>query len=197
MRIVCAPLLMSLVFATPHQAANGSPTREFTLAITANPQRGDSLQWDFADHSAAVMRADAIPVVAIRKTNTSNQEILKFPVPNMPYDWTVRNPSGDKLTPRRVDSRHCWIIGGGPGFLKGSKDMFLQPGESMVDVNRLMGVGHPMSGVNDSCRSGFDMSQPGTYTVQVAQHISSDPNLPEIQSNIITIRVLPVENARP
>jgi hypothetical protein len=188
---------MSTTFVTPHQSANGSPAGEFALEITANPQQGNSLQWDFANHSTAVMRAGTIAVVAVRKTNTSHEEILKFPFPPMPYDWTMRNPSGDQLTPRRDDSRHCWIIGGGLGFLKGSKDMFLQPGESMVDVNRLMGAGHPISGVKDSCRSGFDMSQPGPYTVQVAQHISSDPNSPEIQSNLITITVLPAEKAEP
>lgn len=197
MRIFWSLLLMATTFVTPHQSANDSSTGEFTLEITANPQQGHSLQWDFANDSPAVMRAGTIAVVAVRKTNTSNQEILKFPFPRMPYDWTVRNYSGDKLTLRSEDSHHCWIVSGGLGFLRGSKAMFLQPGESMVEANRMMGVGRPMSGVNDSCQSGFDMSQPGTYTVQVAQHISSDPNSPEIQSNIITITVLPAENAQP
>jgi len=67
----------------------------------------------------------------------------------------------------------------------------------MVEVNRLMGVGRPMSGVNDRCQSGFDMSQPGSYTVQVGQHISNDPNSPEVESNVITITVLPAEEAQP
>ena len=115
----------------------------------------------------------------------------------MPYDWSVKNHNGDKLILRRENSHHCWIIGGGPGFLRGSKDMFLQPGESMVEVSRLMGVGHPMSGANDSCQGGFDMSKPSIYTVQVGQHISNDPNSPEVESNIITITVLPAEKAQP
>lgn len=199
MRTVCALLLISTAYATPHQAANGSPAGEFTLEITANLQQGDSSKWDFADadHSAAVIRSGAIPVVAIKKTNTSNHEILKVPFPRMPYDWSVKNHNGDKLTLRRENSHHCLIIGGGPGYLRGSKDMFLQPRESMVEVNRLMGVGRPMSGLNDSCQSGFDMSKPGTYTVQVGQHISNDPNSPEVESNIITITVLPAEKAQP
>lgn len=197
MRILCALVVMPILFATPHQAANGSLTPEFSLEITAHSQQNNSLQWDFADHSPAVMRGDAIPVVAIRKTNTSNHEILKFPFPTLDYDWTVRNPSGDKLTLRKVDSRHCWIVGGGPGFLTGSKDMLLQPGESMVHVTHLSGPGHPMNGVNDGCRTGFEMSQPGTYTLQVAQHVSNDPNSPEIRSNVIAITILAAENSRP
>lgn len=196
MRIVCTILLMLAVFTKPHQDTTGLSTREFTLDLTANVSRVNSSQWDFANHSATVMRTDAIPIVAIRKTNISNQEILTFPLPTMPYDWTVSNSSGNTLAPRTVASRHCWITTGGPGFRKGSNDMFLQPGKSIVDVNRLMGVGHPMSGVKDSCRSGFDMSQPGVYTVQVGQHISNDPSSPEIRSNTITIKVLPAESAQ-
>jgi len=40
-------------------------------------------------------------------------------------------------------------------------------------------------------------SQPGSYTVQVGQHISNDPNSPEVESNVITITVLPAEEAQP
>lgn len=199
MRFVCLFFLISTAFATPRLYANGSPRGEFTLEITASQQQGNSSQWDFANHSAAVVRSGAIVVVAIRKTNTSNREILKLPSPNMDYDWTVRSPSGEKLVPRSADSRDCWITGGGPAFLKGSKDMFLQPGQSMVDVSRL-GLRHLMgrlNGVINGCESGFDMRQPGTYTVQVAQHISGNPNSPEIQSNIITVTVLPAEKAQP
>lgn len=195
MRFICAVFLLSTAFAIAHPSADGSPTSKFTLEITAKLQQGHSLQWSFADHSAAVVRSGAIVVVAIRKTNNSGQEILKFASPN---DWIVRNPSGQKLVPLMADTRACWITGGGPAFLKGSKDRFLQPGESVVDVARL-GLLHLMrrSGAINDCLSGFDMRQPGTYTIQVAQHTSSNPSSPEIRSNVISVTVLPAGNSKP
>jgi hypothetical protein len=113
---VCALFLTSNASAAPHQCAIGSLTGEFTLGITANPQQGYSLQWDFANHSAAILRSGVIVVVTIRKTNTSHPEVLKFQSSNMEYGWTIRNPSGEKLAPRNADSRACWITEEGEHF---------------------------------------------------------------------------------
>ena len=175
MTIACALLLLATTSAAPGQAANGSLTFDYTLEITANRQPGNSSQWDFSNRAVIAVRTGAVVDLAVRKVNTSHQEILKFPVP---YDWAIRNAGGDRLSPCRQESRDGWIRFGGPGILRGTNDVFLEPGESLIRVSTL---------------GGCYVSQPGTYTVQVSQHTSSDPNSPEIQSNVITISVLPAE----
>jgi hypothetical protein len=42
---------------------------------------------------------------------------------------------------------------------------------------------------------GFDISKPGTYTVQASQRISEDPKSDVVKSNIITIRVISADDS--
>ena len=70
------------------------------------------------------------------------------------------------------------FIGGGPGHLIGTKDNVLQPGESNID--------------RDDVSQAFDMSNPGTSTIQLWQHVANDPKSDVVGSNIITVTVLPV-----
>lgn len=73
--------------------------------------------------------------------------------------------------------------GGGPGHLIGTKDNVLQPSESNID--------------RGDVSQAFDMSKPGTYTIQLSQHVANDPKSDVVKSNIVTITVLPVGEKSP
>lgn len=175
MNLACALLLITAALPSHSSYAQSS---QFTIELTAHLKQGNSLQWDFDNHSPSEIRAGDIVEVATRKTNTSNQEILKFPFSRMPYAWDVRDSSGHRVSLRIPVFPGGAITGGGPALLRGSKQMFLQPGESMTEAHLL---------------KRFDMSQPGIYTIQATQHIGDSFNSPEIKSNIITITVLPAK----
>lgn len=95
--------------------------------------------------------------------------------PTLPYGvFDIHDSNGNPAPPHKRTDK--WIKGGGSGMVRG-KDMLLQPGESMSDY---IPVG-----------SWFDLSKPGTYTIQVSSHVSDDPNSEIVKSNILTITVLP------
>jgi hypothetical protein len=113
----------------------------------------------------------------IKKTNTSDHEITKWPQTGEPFGdhIEVRDSSGALVGPRK--SSGPAIFWGGEARLSGTKDMVLQPGESKIDFAR---VG-----------SWFDLRKPGTYTIQVSQHVSSDPDSAVVKSNKVTITITP------
>lgn len=160
------------------QQANGAKP-PFTLEITANVEKGHSERWDFVNTSQSSVKAGSTIVVRIRKTNCSDHELSKSPADGGPQPWlfTVRDSQGTILKSTAPRAPHGWIIGGGPGLLRGTKDMFLQPEEAITDSVPIT--------------NGYDMSKPGTYTIQAIQHTSNDPASPLVRSNIIRIRVLP------
>jgi hypothetical protein len=174
--------LLIALFIPAQQSPAQSPSRPFTLEITPNRQPGKSFLWDFKQASAIVVRAGAIVEVAVRKRNISDHEIPKILTTSEPFTWIVRNARGDTIPPRTAVSRDGWIRSGGPSFRRGTKDLYLEPSESFLIVGRM---------------SGYDMSLPGTYTVQVAQHVSERQNSPVIQSNIVTVTVLPAAQPHP
>jgi hypothetical protein len=58
--------------------------------------------------------------------------------------------------------------------------MVLRPGESKIDYAQ----------VSD----WYDMTKPGTYTIQVSAHVTNDPKSDVVKSNIITVTVLPADD---
>lgn len=147
----------------------------FRLEITANGDRNHSTEWDFVNNAETAVKSGSIIEIAIRKTNLGNREISKWALLGQTID--VHDSSGNLLAPRPREEQRATRGGGGQGMLRGSKDMFLQPGESSVHPSRLS--------------DGYDLSQPGTYTVQISEHISSDPTSDLVRSNVITILVTP------
>jgi hypothetical protein len=146
----------------------------FTLTITADPTNAV-----LDDTSDRAVKAGSSVVIRIRKTNTSDREIVKWPTTGGPFgdSFEVRDGSGKLVGLRK--SNKVGTLGGGEGRLRGSKDMVLPPGESKIDYAQIS--------------DWYDMAEPGAYTVQVSQHVSSDPASDVVKSNTITITVLPAE----
>jgi hypothetical protein len=155
----------------------------FTLEITATLEEGHSDRWDFANTADKVVRDGSRVVVGIRKANRSAHEINRMSQGGgvFGYQYEVRDSSGNLIKPRQRD-QNAPILLGGPGRLIGSKDI-LEPGESSLK-------GTPLS-------DWFDMSKPGTYTVQVWEHVSNDPASAVVRSNTIRIQVLPTDDSPP
>ena len=153
----------------------------FKLEITANLDKRYSNVWDFANSDQTVVKAGSMIVVAVRKTNISNHEIDKGSCVGDASGYRcggyydVRDSRGKLVDPRKPRMN---FIGGGPGHLIGTKDNVLQPGESNID--------------RDDVSEAFDMSKPGTYTIQLWQHVANDPKSDVVRSNIFTVTVVPV-----
>ena len=102
---------------------------------------------------------------------------------NFGYHFDVRDSSGNLVGPRHPDEV---MLGGGDkgGFRPGTKDMVLQPGESLIEFVPLA--------------SWYDLNHPGDYTIQISAHVSDDPKSDVVKSNIITVTVMPKpENEEP
>lgn len=172
---VCGILFVETASSQRHCSAS----LPFTLEITANHRVGDSLHWDFKNTSEKAVEVGSVLVVRVRKTNCSDDNLPKSPADGgpYPYQFEVHDSHGNLLESKMSGVIHRRI--GGPGLLRGSKDMFLQPGESETSSTRISDF--------------YDMSKPGVYTIQVEQHVSNDPKSAMVQSNIIKIRVLPAK----
>jgi hypothetical protein len=146
----------------------------FTLTISASPTNPASE--DIADQA---VNAGSSVMLRIRKTNISDREIVKWPKTGGPFgdSFEVRDPSGNLIELRK--SGEVATKSSGEVRIRGTKDMVLQPGESKIDYAQLS--------------DWYDMTKPGTYKVQVSQHVSSDPASDVVKSNTITITVLPAE----
>jgi hypothetical protein len=113
----------------------------------------------------------------IRKTNISDHEIMKMSHTGgaYGYDFDVRDGSSNLVGPRKP--KEAKLQGDDRGAVaSGTKNMMLQPGESKFDFIPL--------------GSWFDMSAPGTYTIQASAHITDDPKSDVVRSNIFTITVV-------
>jgi len=95
------------------------------------------------------------------------------------YMFDVRDGNGNLVEYRkRKDlTDGMTMFSGGENRMAGTKDMVLQPGESKINFE-------PLS-------NSYEMDKPGTYTIQVSEHISNDPASDVVKSNIITITVVP------
>lgn len=158
----------------------------FKLEITANLDKQHSEIWDFANSAQTVVKAGSMIVVAVRKTNISEHEIEKGSCVRDASGfrcgghYDVRDSRGNLVEPRKHKMK---FVGGGPGHLIGTKDNMLEPGESNID--------------RDHISEAFDMSKPGTYTIQLWQHVANDLKSDVVRSNTITVTVLPVEEQPP
>jgi hypothetical protein len=149
----------------------------FTLEITIHLDSHHSNRWDFANSAEAMVKAGSMIEVAIRKTNISNHEINRRTMTGQTID--VRDSSGNPVAHKKTDA----LQGSVNTMRAGTKDMVLQPGESDMRRGQLT--------------DGYDLSQPGTYTVQVSEHVSGDSTSDVVKSNIITVTVFPASSAPP
>ncbi len=171
--LVCSSIAVSSQSAVSRQTEDGKPPFTITISCTTtNPTLENSVD--------QTVNAGAPLGLLIRKTNTSNHEIIKWPETGGPFGdlFDLRDGSGHLLEPRK--SNEVVTTSDGEGRIIGTKDMVLQPGESKVDFA-------PLS-------LWYDMNQPGTYTIQVSSHITNDPKSDIVKSNTITITVLPAES---
>lgn len=105
----------------------------------------------------------------IRKTNISNYEIPKWT--ELGFQFDVRDSDGNpveriKQTINRSGGED--IIVGEPG---------IAPGEDRIILQSLLRY--------------YRIDRPGTYTIQVSEHVSADPKSDVVKSNKIKITVLP------
>jgi hypothetical protein len=180
-------LLACIMLTASSRAAFSQQTGEtkapFTLEITPNHIEGDSNEWDFANSAAGTVKAGEMIMIGIRKTNNSNHEVFQIWWSLGTYE--VRDSSGNLVGIKR-DDPDLLLFGEGRAHLIGTKDNVLQPGKTNLTQDVLF-----------NGREGLDMSKPGTYTVQLLEHISNDPASKMIKSNIITITVLPADEPPP
>jgi hypothetical protein len=176
MRIICSSLLLTAVFLaavdySPGQTEN--PEAPFTLTISVNPSNPS--QEDMRDKTISI--AGTGVTVRIRKTNITDHAIPKPGPDNGPFGCVldVRDRNGNPAPPHKRTGGS--IVTGGPEPIAGSNEMVLQPGASRVDYA-------PLS-------EWYNLSKPGTYTIQVSQHVSNDPNSALVKSNKITVKVTP------
>lgn len=159
----------------------GSAKLPFTLEITAELDKQHPNDWDFVNSAEKVVNVGSMIVVGIRKTNISDHEIIKWPEIGGPFGdhFEIRDSNGNVVEWKKLDNSRI----GGEARITGTKDMVMQPEEIRIDTA-------PLS-------TWFDMSQPGTYTIQISQHISNDPASDVVKSNIITLTVLPADDKQP
>ena len=163
------------------EAANAQAP--FTLTISGNLKAGDRWHWDFANESETVRKVGEIVVIAVQKTNVSNHEIPKISKWGNYFvgeQFDVRDSSGGSV--RQVPPKDL----GGSYFgarRLGEKDPVLEPGGADVSTVRL--------------DDRFDLSQPGTYTIQAWAHAWDDPKSPIVRSNTLTLVIEPANSAAP
>lgn len=115
----------------------------------------------------------------IRKTDTASYPIARIGPERGAFGciFDVRDSKGNPVPPRPRDPADPWIKGSGQAVVRGAQDSELKRGESVVDYAPI--------------GQWFELAHPGIYTVQVSQHVSSDPNSAIVKSNKITITVVP------
>jgi hypothetical protein len=181
MKDVCAVLIFLGAALTAHSQAAPAPQIEtpnppFTLTISYN-QQNPNLEIT----SDQAVKAGSWVGFRIRKTNISNHEINKVSdaVGASGYMFEVRDGDGNLVEYKKhndlIDGKV--ITSGGENRIIGTKDMVLQPGESKVNFEPL--------------NNWYEIDKPGTYTIQVSEHVSNDPASEVVRSNTITVTVLP------
>lgn len=154
----------------------------FTLEITGN-RTNDPSDCVFANSTEITAKSGSAVQICIRKTNISDREIIKKTDAGgaWGYAYDVRDSGGNPVGPNKS---HQWNgRGGGPAPVRGTKDMVLQPQEATL--------------VSVLLSDWFDLSQPGTYTVQVSGRTSNDPASALVTSNKITLTVIQADDRPP
>ena len=155
------------------EAANAQAP--FTLTISGNLKAGDRWHWDFANESETVRKVGEIVVIAVQKTNVSNHEIPKISKWGNYFvgeQFDVRDSTGNLVRPLPPKT-----VGSFRSATPGEKEPVLEPGQSDISSARL----------DDQ----FDLSQPGTYTIQAWAHAWDDPKSPIVRSNTLTLIIGP------
>lgn len=160
--------------APPSQVVAFNPP--FTLTISYNQEDPN-----FETTSDKFVKAGSWVGFRIRKTNISNYEIIKLSdaVGAAGYMYDVRDSSGNPVKFKKHNNliNGKMLTSSGENRIIGTKDMVLQPGESKMNFEPL--------------DSWYEIDVPGTYTIQVSEHVSNDPASEVVKSNIIKITVLP------
>ena len=153
-----------------------TPNQPFTLTISYNQQNPD-----LESISDQVVKAGSWVGFRIRKTNISDHEIIKISdaAGASGYMYDVRDSSGNLVNYKKHNNLidGMMMTSGGEVRIGGTKDMVLQPLESNINFEPL--------------DSWHEIDKPGTYTIQVSEHVSNDPKSDVVKSNTIT--VLPAE----
>ena len=175
--IILAPALASGQSAVSPQAA------EFTLEITSHVEQAHSNVWDFTNEAERVVKPGETVVIALRKINISGHEIAKRSDPNSAWglQYDVRDSIGNPVAHNPPRTPGGFIVGPGPQPVVDPESATMKPDEARVRSIYLS--------------EGYDISKPGTYTVQISQHISEDPKSDVVKSNIITIKVVPAKDS--
>ena len=176
MKIIFA--LMLLASAGVNANSQSTPVAQsepanppFTLTISYNQQNPN-----LETVSGHVVRAGAWVAFRIRKTNITDHEIIKLSdAPGaFGYMYDVRDGSGNVVEFKKHEG--LMMTSDGENRISGTKDMVLQPGESKSNF--------------ESLESLYEIDKPGTYTIQVSEHVSNDPASEVVKSNIITVTVV-------
>jgi hypothetical protein len=173
MKITYALLLLAVASVTASGQATVPKQAEdvkqpFTLTIGSSPTNPT-----LEDTGDETVKAGDSMVLRIRKTNISNQEIPVRPHGCL-LQYDLRDSSGSPVVPKKSNDLPGGLL---KGVQPAGHPVMLQPGESKIDFE-------PVS-------DGFEIDQPGTYSIQVSECISSDPSSEVVQSNKIKITVLP------
>jgi len=175
--IVCALCLTTVslpgAFPPPLVQEAADAQAPFTLQITGNLVPEHTQYWDFANPGPITKTTKSIVVIAVQKTNISGREIPKISKWGNYYvgcEYDIRDSSGrpvKELPPRTA----------GSGFLNGhdvrEPEPVLRPGESDVSPEALA--------------ERYDLSHPGTYTIQAWARAWDDPHAPIVKSNTLTL----------
>jgi hypothetical protein len=180
MESVCALLLLgasSAIFGQSDLSKQPHAVNPpFKLEITANLEKEHSNVWDFVNSAETTVTDGSMVVIAIRKTNISDHEIGKstYAGSHSSYYIDVHDSNGNPVGLRKPNEVKVRRDDHG-GHLLGAKDNVLRPGESMIDRDRV--------------DKWLNMSAPGTYTVQVSEHISNDSASDVVKSNTTAVRL--------
>jgi hypothetical protein len=170
------PTLVAGQSAVSQQAEGVKPP--FTLTISYNQQNPN-----IENAGAQIVESGRWVAFRVRKTNITDHEIIKLSdAPGASgYMYDVRDGGGNPVEFKKhkdlIDGK--MMTSGGENRIAGTNDMVLQPGESKINFE-------PLS-------SHYEMDKPGTYTIQVSEHISNDPASEVVKSNILTITVVAPE----
>lgn len=183
-RYLLAASLFATIATTVAFAQTDAAVVPFSLEISATWKPGYVGVWDFTNTAEKVVKAGSGVVIGIRKINRTDHEIARLTETGGPYGYVydVRDRDGNPVRTKSPYDRG-WIRSGGPGRVRGSKDMVLEPGEGYVSSA-------PIS-------NWYDLSQPGKYTIQVSEHVSDDPRSDVIRSNVITVDIVPSDTVTP
>lgn len=172
---VCTAVCCTATINSALSQLQGGAAAPFTLEITTRIEGTHYGHWDFANATGTMVTSDPMVEVAIRKVNTSGGPIIRRPQHDGWYGYTceVRDEDGNLLPPKPPNQPNG-AIGIEGHTRRGAPEM--QPREADIVA---MNIG-----------MYFDLSKPGTYTIQVFQHVSNDPNSRVVQSNAIKVEVL-------